>query len=366
MTTSAKVPVSRRTAASAHSRGIFLCVLMACCALALAAQSPPVPNTIGTIEGDDLLVQAAPNEAMVVKQGVTPLDSGAAITVRTGQALIELGGGGEIGVCGPAHFSVVQSGATLTLALDYGRVHPQLPPSTSVVIYTPLITATPIAIGEQQRDLTVALESSGAMCVTSTQGAVRVAQQLSDESVIVPEGGAINLADGALAPAAPAGSCLCFVRLARYAPPAPPIQQSPAIESSESNQPRPPARMSAPLPPVDAPPPAAPAIAPVVPADNDQAIYQVYMPPLTFNPSAASSSTQPSPQTILIVRHARVEPGALFVGVVEAAAPPARNSSAPSASAPRQQKSSGAAPAAARPGVYQRMRSYIRNLFGGS
>ena len=90
---------------------------------------------------------------MVVKQGVTPLDSGASITVRSGQALIQLGDGGEIGVCGPAHFSVVQAGTALTLALDYGCVHPKLPPSTNIVIYTPLIVATPIAIDDQQRDL---------------------------------------------------------------------------------------------------------------------------------------------------------------------------------------------------------------------
>src|SRR5580658_6911441 len=362
--TSANISVSRHTSAT-RRRIVFVGLLAACCAIALAAQSP-VPETIGTIEGEDLLVQAAPNEAVVVKQGITPLDSGAAITVRSGQALIQLGDGGEIGVCGPAHFSVVQSGAALTLALDYGRVHPKLPPSTSIVIYTPLIAATPIAIGQEQRDLVVGLASSGAMCVTSTAGAVRVAQQLSDESVIVPQGGAVSLVDGALAPPAQPGACSCDVQLVRNSPPPPPTYAAPApVESSELNpQSLPTHIISAPLPPVDAPPPVAPP--PAATSDTDQPIYQVFMPPLTFNGSAPTSSTEPSPQTILIVRHARVQPGALFVGVVEAAAIPAQNSSLPASSAARTQKSPAAAPAATRPGVYQRVRSYLRNLFGNS
>jgi hypothetical protein len=336
---------------------VFVLLLAAWCALAFAAQSPP-SDAIGSIEGDDLLVQGAPNEAMVVKQGVTPLDSGAAITVRTGEALIQLGDGGEIGVCGPAHFSVLQSGSELTLALDYGRVHPKLPPSTSIVIYTALIAATPIAIGQQQRDLVVGLASSGAMCVTSSQGAVRIAQQLSDESVIVPEGGAISLTGGALAPAGPPGSCSCEVQLARNAPPSPPIEIPPAVETSEA---APPSQLTAPLPRVDSVAPSPPVLAASsATSGDDQPIYQVFMPPLTFDANAPSSSTDPSPQMILIVRHARVHAGAVFTGVVEAEALPVASSPAPSAPAARTQQASGAR----RPGVYQRVRNYLRNLFG--
>jgi hypothetical protein len=358
--TSGNDSVSRHTSA-ARRRIVFVCLLAAWCAIALAAQSP-VPDTIGNIEGDDLLVQAAPNEAMVVKQGVSPLDSGADVTVRSGQALIQLGEGGEIGVCGPAHFSVVQSGAAVTLALDYGRVHPKLPPSTSIMIYTPLIAATPIAIGQEQRDLIVGLASTGAMCVTSTAGAVRVAQQLSDESVIVPEGGAISLADGALAPPAAPGACSCEVQLARNSPPpSPHYEAPPAVETAEANQPSQPTQItSAPLRPVDAPPPAT---APVATPDTDQPIYQVFMPPLTFDASASSSSTNASPQIIEIVRHARVQPGSLFVGVVEAAPLPAPNSPQFPPQPARPQKSPAAAPAARRPGVYERVRSYLHNLF---
>ena len=361
--TSCNVSMSRRVSSSARRRTVFVLLLAAWCAIALAAQSP-TPGAIGSIEGDDLLVQGAPNEAMVVKQGVTPLDSGAAITVRSGQALIQLGDGGEIGVCGPAHFSVLQSGSELTLALDYGRVHPKLPPSTSIVIYTALIAATPIAIGQQPRDVVVGLASSGAMCVTSSQGAVRIAQQLSDESVIVPEGGAISLAEGALAPAGPAGSCSCEVQLARNAPPAAPIEMPPVVETSEATQP---SQITAPLRPVDSVAPSPPVLAASSAASgDDQPIYQVFMPPLTFDANAPAGSTDPSPQMILIVRHARVHAGALFAGVVEAEALPVASPPAPSAPAARTQQTSGEAPNARRPGVYQRVRNYLRNLFGNS
>ncbi len=335
-----------------------MCFVAAGCALALAAQSPP-PDAIGTIEGDDLLVQGAPNEAMVVQQGVTPLDSGASITVRSGQALVQLAAGGEIGVCGPAHFSVLQSGTSLTVALDYGRVHPKLPPSASIVIFTPLIAATPIAIGQQQRDLDVGLTSSGAMCVASTQGAVRIAQQLSDESVIVPEGGAINLAGAALAPAEQAGTCSCEVQLARSPQAPPPYEPPPAVESSEATQPT---QTVAQLPPVDVARPAP--VAPVASSDSDQPIYQVFMPPLTFNASSPSPSADPSQQIITIVRHSRVQPGALFVGVVEAAALPTPNPLASAAPEAPPQRTTGRPAAPARAGVYQRVRSYLRNLFG--
>jgi hypothetical protein len=359
--TSRNVSVPPRASSTARRLTVFVLLLAALCALAFAAQSPPA-DAIGNIEGDDLLVQGAPNEAMVVKQGVTPLDSGASITVRTGQALIQLGDGGEIGVCGPAHFSVLQSGNALTLALDYGRVHPKLPPSTSVVIYTALIAATPIAIGQQQRDIVVGLAADGAMCVTSSQGAVRIAQQLSDESVIVPEGGAISLAGGALAPAGPPGSCSCEVQLARNAPPPPPSENPPAVETAEAP---PPSQLSAPLRPADSAPPALPPpVASPTPSGDNQPIYQVFMPPLTFDANSPSSSTDPSPQMILIVRHARVHAGAVFSGVVEAEALPVSSSPASSASAAQAQQTPGGAAAARRPGVYQRVRNYLRNLFG--
>ena len=351
--------MSRPATASKRRWIVFACLLAACCALAVAAQAPP-PDAIGTIEGDDLLVQGAPNEAMVVKQGITPLDGGASVTVRTGQALVELAGGGEIGVCGPAHFSVLQSGSSLTLALDYGRVHPRLPPSADIMIYTPLIAATPISIGGQRRDLTVGLASDGAMCVTSSQGAVRIAQQLSDQSVIVPEGGAIDLAGGALAPAGEEGSCSCEVQLARNAPPAPVYVNTPGEEASAAI---PPSEIAVPAQRVDtAPPPR-----PTVPAasSDDQPIYQVFMPPLRFDASADPASTDPNPQMIVIVRHVRVRPGAMFVGVVEAAELPPANSLAPmERSQPASAPAANSAAASQRRGAYDRVRDYLRNLFG--
>ncbi|MGD0841370.1 MAG: hypothetical protein ABSA32_09460 [Candidatus Acidiferrales bacterium] len=359
MTTSGNVSGFRRATVSTRWRIAAVFALAAGCALALVAQGPPLsePQIIGSIEGDDLLVQGAPNDAMVVRQGVTPLASGADITVRTGQALVQLADGGEIGVCAPAHFSVIQAGNSITLALDYGRVHPKLPPATNIVIFTPLIAATPIAIGQEQRDVTVGLAATGAMCVASSQGAVRIAQQLSDESVIVPEGGSVTLADGALAPAGAAAACACEVQLARNSAPAPPIENAPPVQSAETNE------SKGPVQPADSAQIGPPA--PEAHTSSDEPIYQVFVPPLRFNANSPASTLDPSPEMILIVRHARVRPGAMFVGYVQAAAPPPAQSPArpaPAAAQPQQAANRGAAPQ--RPGIYKRVRDYLHNLFG--
>ena len=359
MTASGNVSGLRRAVASPRWCSAAVFALAAACALVLAAQTPPQisPQVIGSIEGDDLLVQGEPNDATVVRQGVTPLTSGADITVRGGQALVQLADGGEIGVCAPAHFSVIQSGNSLTLALDYGRVHPKLPPSTNIEIFTPLIAATPIAIGEAQRDVTVGLAPSGAMCVASSQGAVRIAQQLSDESVIVPQGGTVTLADGALAPAGPPGTCSCEVQLARNSPGVPPAENAPPVQTAEASAPNAPSQ-----PPGTAqygPP------APEAHTSNDEPIYQVFVPPLRFNADSPTATLEPSPEMILIVRHARVHPGAIFVGYVQAEAPQQAQSSAPSAAGAAQpQQTANRGAAARRPGIYQRVRDYIHGLFG--
>ena len=53
----------------------------------------------------------------------TVLRSGSDVHVKAGQARIELIEGGHITICGPAHFSVLKSGGSLTLALDTGTIH---------------------------------------------------------------------------------------------------------------------------------------------------------------------------------------------------------------------------------------------------
>jgi hypothetical protein len=349
MMTSAHVSAPPRAASPSRRRSViaFLLAAASSLAMALAAQSPASGPSIGTIEGDDLLVRGGTFVPESGKVSAAPFASGADVTVRSGQALIELAGGGEIGICGPAQFSVIQSGNSLTLALDYGCVHPKLPPSTNIVIYTPLIVATPIAIDDQQRDLVVGLAQSGTMCVTSSEGAVRIEQQLSAQNVLVPQGGSITLAGGALAPVDQAATtCSCDVQLSRTSAPAGP--------SAPANKPSVPDESANAAPP-DLPPPAASSA-------DDEPIYQVFMPALTFNAASPAMPPTPSPEMMVIVRHARVHPGALFTGVVEAAAPPEIGSSPQPAPSARPSQTS--APAPARPGVYRRIRNYFQSLFG--
>src|SRR6266849_2827882 len=106
------------------------------------------PETVGRIFGDDIAVKGALNVEVENGRSTTVLASGSDVLVRSGQARLELAEGGEIGICGPAHFSLLKSGGAVTLALDYGRIHARLLGSPALAIYTPLIVATPMAIGE--------------------------------------------------------------------------------------------------------------------------------------------------------------------------------------------------------------------------
>src|SRR6185436_13922994 len=55
----------------------------------------------------------------------------------------------------------------------------------------------------------------------------------------------------------------------------------------------------------------------------------VYMPPLTFDSAAPEPPAAPDPQTIVLLREARVQPEVVFRGHVEEAAPRAVASASP-------------------------------------
>ena len=107
-----------------------------------------------------------------------------------------LDAGGEISICGPAHFTLLKSATAVTLALDYGRVHPSLDSPESFTIYTPTIIATPIAISGGTAMRHSASTRDGEMCILTARGAMRVEPQFSSQSLIVPQGGAANLEGG--------------------------------------------------------------------------------------------------------------------------------------------------------------------------
>jgi hypothetical protein len=255
---------------------------------------------VGKLTGDDVAVMGAVSIDVVNGRSTATLASGSEVTVRSGQAKLDLVDGGDIAICGPARFSVLKAGGSITLALDYGRVHPQLDSPVSIAIYTPLIVATPVAIGQGARDITVGLDSAGQMCALTASGAVRVEQQLTGQSLIVPQGGEVHMAGGELSTLRPTNeNCGCDLM---------------ATKGSSVKE----VELSVPIhPPVEpAPQPAQPSTPP--PAET---VYRVDMPPLTFDAKSPEPPPDPDPSTMLLIRETRVAPEVVFRGRVEEAAP---------------------------------------------
>jgi hypothetical protein len=147
-----------------------------------------------------------------------------------------------------------------------------------------MIVATPVAIGTNPRDLTVGLDREGAMCTLPSKGAVRIEQQLSGQSVLVPQGGEITLSGGQLGTLRSAnGSCDCELLVTG--------NMAPKKLEYSTPVPNPAARPRIP-------------ITPPTPAPAEQPIYRVYLPPLTFDANAPDEAPDPDPAHILMVRQA--------------------------------------------------------------
>jgi len=314
----------------------------------IAAQD--FPAVLGRIEGDDLEVVTKTPAGMETDAAPTVVASGSDVTLHSGRALLLLNGGGEISICGPAHFKMVKSSGSLTLALDYGRVHSSLDSADAFTIYTPTIVATPIAISAGPRDTTLGLDPSGEMCILTARGAMRVETQFSDQSMIIPQGGTASLTEGQIVSLrADASACSCeFPRARLESPkPAPPTQSQPQPnrEVGTLARPLPQERKRSEI----TQPPSAPAGEPV---------YTVLMPPLSFDSKSAEPPPDPAPETIALVREVRLRPTVEFHGHVNPApSQPAAPPSPPSAPTPP----SDARPKP-QPGILDRVRSFFRRL----
>jgi len=212
--------------------------------------------------------------------------------------------GGQIMICGPAHFSMLKAGGAITVALDSGTIHAVVGSEVSLNIYTPQIQAHPISIGNGAEDLLVGLDSAGAMCIRANKGAVRVEQQLTGQSVLVPQSGDVSLTNGQIESLrAATGHCICNMQ-AVIKPMTPGIEISQLATAEEVKK------------------KAAEPKAPAPPENKDQAaqpeepIYQVFMPPLRYD---AKSKVQAEfdPNLIILVRRVRVRPTLIFQGRVE-------------------------------------------------
>jgi hypothetical protein len=262
-------------------------------------------DIIGRLSGDDVSIKGAATFDLENGGSSAVLASGSDVTIRSGKAKISLIEGGEIDICGPAHLSLLKSGHAITLALDYGRVHPTLNSAVSLSIYTPFFVATPVAIGQEPRDLNVGLDVQGEMCVLADRGAVRLEQQFSGQSMLVPQGGQASLTNGQLDPLTNVHPCSCEI----------PVSSLPVQIGVPGHAP---IASAAAAPPPVAPPPAAPVTA--------EPVYRVDVPPLTFDSTAPAPGPDPDPQTLVLVRESRVQPDAVFQGHVVATPDPAATS----------------------------------------
>lgn len=329
---------------------LFACALLVVLAAALLAnarfpdQDPPA--VVARIEGDDLAVTTAYNGQIEINHGPTAVASGSDVTVHSGGALLMLNSGGEISICGPAHFTLHKTADAITLALDYGRVHPSLDTSQTFTIYTPLVVATPIAISGTRRDSTLGLDQSGEMCILADRGAMRVEPQFAGQSLIVPQGGIVNLSGGQIESLkGDASTCSCNYQRVRGDQPKPPAPAQ-AVSSREI------AALSHPVQPE---PKKAEAAA------SPEPVYTVLMPPLSFDASSPAPPPDPSPETILLVREVRMRPSVVLHGHVNPApvqTPPALTETAtPPAPADSRRPDS-------QPGLMTRVRNLFRKLTG--
>src|SRR5262249_28991184 len=216
------------------------------------------------------------------------LRSGNDIRVKSGQARLDLVEGGQIAICGPAHLSVLKSGGSLTVALDSGIIHAHIERQPTLTVYTAQIQARPIAIGDGVQDALIGFDAPGAMCVRASTGAVRLEQQLTGQSVIVPQGRDIVLANGQLdGLRIREGQCSCELQTAKAAQA--PTELSRVATTEEIQR-------------KDAEAKKSPAEIPDKATRREEPVYQVFMPPLAYDAKAKVQRDTFDPKLILLVR----------------------------------------------------------------
>jgi hypothetical protein len=318
-------------------------------AAAARPDNPSSGDSVGAIEGEAIAVTGPMSVENVNGNVVTVLHSGSDVRVKSGSARINLVEGGQIAVCGPAHFSVLKSGNSLTIALDTGTIHAHLQHRPALTMYTPQIQAQPVAIGDAPQDTIVGFDANGAMCIRTNRGALRLEQQLTGQNVLVPQGGSVFLANGQIdSLRTDSGDhCSCQLQIADAAPPPPEVSQLASADEVrhkvEDLKPN--------VPSGEATKPMAP---------QEQPVYQVFVPPLIFN---AKSKVQPDidPKMIMLIRRVRVRPTLIFQGKVEGDVVPAK---VPVAAPPRPTPPpANPAPVTKTASLMERVRSFFRKLW---
>jgi hypothetical protein len=234
----------------------------------------------------------------------TVLRSGSDVRVKSGMARIALVEGGQISICGPAHLSVLKSGGSLTVALDSGTIHIHVNREPAFTIYTPQIQVQPVSIGDGPQDALIGFDTPGAMCIRANRGGVRLEQQLTGQSILVPQTGDVLILNGQLdSLRTSTGSCSCELQIAKVAP-APEPETSPPAATAQTRSKSLDAKASNSSAVVEKP------------SSKEEPIYQVVMPPLVYD---INNKTQPEfdPKMIVLIRRVRVRPTLIFHGSVE-------------------------------------------------
>jgi len=308
--------------------------------------NPSPGDSVGAIEGEAIAVTGPMSVENLNGSVATVLHSGSDVRVKSGTARINLVEGGHIAICGPAHFSVLKSGNSLTIALDTGTIHAHIERSPVLTMYTPQIQAQPVAIGGGPQDTIVGFDASGAMCVRTNRGALRLEQQLTGQNILVPQGGNVFLANGQIdSLRTDTGEhCACDLQLAEAAPPE--VSRMATAEEVRHK--------------VDDVKPNVPTVQPPKPvAPKQEPIYQVFVPPLIFN---ANSKVQPEvdPRMIMMIRRVRVRPTLIFQGKVEGDVVPVK---APAATPPPAAAPPQTPPPVKTASLTERVRNFFRKLW---
>jgi hypothetical protein len=283
---------------------VWAVVFAASFSRAAAQTENPPSDAIGTIEGEAISVEGPMSVDVVRGQVKTMLRSGSDVHVKSGQARIELVEGGQIVICGPAHFSVLKAGGAITLALDSGTIHAQVAGDISLNIYTAQIQVRPISIGNGVEDFLVGLDAAGAMCIRANKGAMRVEQQLTGQNVLVPQSGDISLTNGQLESLRTStGRCACDLQVVMK-PMTAGVEVSQLATKEDIKKKA-----------TEAKPPAV-QVSTEQSAASEEPVYQVFMPPLQYDAKAKVQADY-DPNLIILVRRVRVRPTLIFQGRVE-------------------------------------------------
>ena len=186
------------------------------------------------------------------------------------------------------------------------------------------------------------------MCIQANRGAIRVEQQLTGQSVLIPQASNVLLLNGQLDNLrTSAGHCACDLQAAKATPPPQPEVSELATTEDARNR-APDARPNTQSATVEAP------------FAKEEPVYQVFLPPLIYD---ANAKVQPEidPKMIVLVRRVRVRPTLIFQGRVEgvavaAVAPAPASTPAAGANAPK-----AAAPAS--DSFVDRVRNFVRKLW---